>query len=126
MPSASTDFAESLAVRDLGFTHVRLHFELAKQSVYDDFQVQFAHTRDDGLTRFGVRIGLEGGIFFRKFDERDASSFPDPALVLGSMATLITGSGNSICSRTMGCFSSQSVSPVAVSFSPTMAQISPE
>src|SRR5580698_1729309 len=36
------------------------------------------------------------------------------ALVFGSTATEMTGSGNVICSRTIGYFSSQSVSPVVV------------
>src|SRR5699024_9045492 len=48
------------------------------------------------------------------------------AFVLGSIATEITGSGNSIDSRITGCFSSQSVSPVAVSFNPTAAAITPQ
>ena len=39
-------------------------------------------------------------------------------LVLGSMATWMTGSGKIIFSRMIGCLSSQSVSPVFVSFMP--------
>ncbi|MNL65394.1 hypothetical protein D3C87_1897230 [compost metagenome] len=41
------------------------------------------------------------------------------------MATWITGSGKSIFSRMMGCFSSQRVSPVMVALRPTPAAMSP-
>mmetsp|Transcript_68925 Transcript_68925/g.162070 ORF Transcript_68925/g.162070 Transcript_68925/m.162070 type:complete len:257 (-) Transcript_68925:1321-2091(-) len=43
----------------------------------------------------------------------------------GSQETLITGSGNSIFSRTMGESMAHKVSPVVVSFKPTMAMMSP-
>ena len=46
--------------------------------------------------------------------------------VLGSIASSITGSGNSIDSRITGCCSSQIVSPVVVILKPTAAAISPE
>ena len=52
--------------------------------------------------------------------------FSWPALVLGSIATLITGSGNSMDSRIIGALASQSVSPVVVFLWPTAAAISPE
>ena len=51
-------------------------------------------------------------------------SFSWSALVLGSIAMWMTGSGNSIDSSTIGCARSQSVSPVVVSRRPT-AQMSP-
>ena len=47
------------------------------------------------------------------------------ALVFGSTATWITGSGNSIRSSTIGLAGSQSVSPVVVFFRPTAATMSP-
>ncbi len=47
------------------------------------------------------------------------------ALVLGSTATSMTGSGNSIFSRMMGFAGSHSVSPVVVFFSPHSAMMSP-
>ena len=47
------------------------------------------------------------------------------ALVLGSIATEITGSGNSMRSSTIGCAGSQSVSPVVVFLRPTAATMSP-
>ncbi len=52
-------------------------------------------------------------------------SFSSSALVLGSMATMMTGSGNSMDSRMTGLDWSQSVSPVPVTFSPTAAASSP-
>ena len=47
------------------------------------------------------------------------------ALLRGSTATEITGSGNEMFSSTMGCFSSHSVSPVDVLRSPMAAAMSP-
>ena len=47
------------------------------------------------------------------------------ALVLGSMATSITGLGNFIASRMIALSSSDSVSPVRVSLSPIAAAMSP-
>ena len=47
------------------------------------------------------------------------------ALVFGSTATLITGSGNSIDSRWIGWLGSASVSPVTTCLMPTAAAMSP-
>ncbi len=47
------------------------------------------------------------------------------ALVFGSTATSMTGSGNSIRSRMIGFSGAHSVSPVVTSFSPTSATMSP-
>src|SRR6266568_5139871 len=47
------------------------------------------------------------------------------ALVLGSMATEMTGFGKRIASRMIGCDSSHSVSPVRVSLRPIAAAMSP-
>ena len=47
------------------------------------------------------------------------------ALVLGSTATWITGSGNSSASSTMGAAGSHRVSPVVVFLRPTTAMMSP-
>ena len=52
-------------------------------------------------------------------------SFSWSALVLGSMASEITGSGKSIDSRRIGFFSSLSVSPVVTDLRPTAAAMSP-
>ncbi len=54
---------------------------------------------------------------------RASPSFFESAWVRGSMATEMTGSGNSIRSRRIGCFGSQRVSPVVTLLSPTAAMI---
>ena len=56
---------------------------------------------------------------------RESPSFSSSALVFGSIATAITGSGKSIDSSTIGRLGSHSVSPVRVSLSPTTAAMSP-
>ena len=56
---------------------------------------------------------------------RLADSFSWSAFVFGSIATAITGSGNSIVSSTIGASGAQSVSPVPVCLRPTPAQMSP-
>ena len=55
---------------------------------------------------------------------------PDPSLswsafVFGSILTSITGSGKEIVSRRIGWSGSHRVSPVKVSFKPTIAPMSP-
>ena len=52
-------------------------------------------------------------------------SFSWSAFVFGSIATAITGSGNSICSSSIGASGAQSVSPVEVCLRPTPATMSP-
>ena len=52
-------------------------------------------------------------------------SFSWSALVFGSIATEMTGSGNVIDSRITGCAGSQSVSPVVVCLRPCTAMMSP-
>jgi hypothetical protein len=52
-------------------------------------------------------------------------SFSWSLLVLGSMATEMTGAGNVIDSSTTGAFSAHSVSPVVVSLSPITATMWP-
>src|SRR5215831_3327230 len=55
---------DRFAARDLRFTGVRLYFELAEHAVTNDFQVQLAHSRDDGLAGVLVRVDAESRIFF--------------------------------------------------------------
>ena len=52
-------------------------------------------------------------------------SFSWSALVFGSMASEMTGSGKIIFSRMIGFFSSHSVSPVVTDLRPTAAAMSP-
>ena len=56
---------------------------------------------------------------------RPTPSFSWSDLVLGSIASEMTGFGKSIASSTMGFFSSHSVSPVDTLFRPTAAAMSP-
>ncbi len=56
---------------------------------------------------------------------RAAPIFSWSTLVLGSIATAITGSGNSIVSSSIGASGAASVSPVPVCLRPTPAQMSP-
>ena len=116
---------DGLLVRDLRSADIRLDAELAQKAIDDDLQMELTHAGDDGLARFLVRVGLEGGVFLASLP-RAMSIFSCPALVLGSIATRMTGSGNSIDSSTIGYFSSQSVSPVVVFLRPTAAAMSPE
>jgi len=57
--------------------------------------------------------------------ERAMPIFSWSAFVLGSTATSMTGSGNSMRSSTTGLLGSLSVSPVVVFFMPTSATMSP-
>ena len=57
--------------------------------------------------------------------DKALANFSSSAFDFGSIATEITGSGNSIDSKITGFASSQSVSPVPVFFKPTTAAISP-
>jgi hypothetical protein len=65
------------------------------------------------LTR---KVGSSSASFWIAVD-----SFSWSALVFGSIATWMTGSGNVIDSRTMGFAGSERVSPVVVSFRPITA-----
>ncbi len=55
----------------------------------------------------------------------EVDSLSSSALVLGSIATEITGSGNTIDSSTIGWRGSHSVSPVPANLRPTAAPSSP-
>ena len=52
-----------LAVGHLWFAHVGFHAEFALHAVNNNFQVQFAHTTDDGLAGFFVGVDAERRIF---------------------------------------------------------------
>jgi hypothetical protein len=106
-----------LAVGDLGLARVRLDLVLALQAVDDDLQVELAHAVDERLPALLVGVDRNDGSSIASFWS------PTPilswsALVFGSIAMEITGSGKVIRSSTMGCFSSQRVSPVRESRSP--------
>ena len=70
-----------------------------------------------------VRTRNEGSSFAKRF--KAIPIFSWSALVLGSTATWITGSGNSMRSKMIGALSSHRVSPVVTSFKPMAAAMSP-
>src|SRR6185295_7501378 len=67
--------ANRLAIRHLGLTDVGFDFVLAHHAVDDDFEMQFAHAADDGLSAVGVGVNLEGGIFLSQLGECHAHFF---------------------------------------------------
>ena len=67
--------ANGLAIRDLRLADVGLDLVLAHHAVDDDFQMQFAHAADDGLSAVGIGVNLEGGIFLGQAAERHAHFF---------------------------------------------------
>lgn len=106
--------ADGLAVGDLGLAHIGGHIEFALHAVDDDFQMQLAHAGNDGLARLLVTADPEGRVLGSKACQRQAH-FSWSALLLGSTAWAITGSGKEIFSSTMGACGSHSVSPVLTS-----------
>ena len=67
-----------------------------------------------------VNVGSSSASF-----ANDIPNLSTSALVLGSTAIPITGSGKSMDSNTIGYFSSVMVSPVLMSLNPTAAPMSP-
>jgi len=57
---------ERLFVGNLRCAYIRLNLELAEQTVYDNLQMELAHTCDNRLSRLRVRVCVEGRIFLRK------------------------------------------------------------
>ena len=126
MPSAVLDVVTSgLAVSNLRLTNVSVNLELTKQTVDDDLEVQLAHAGDDGLAGLVVGGYLEGRVLLGELGQSRWTSSSCSALVLGSMATSITGLANSIFSRTISLPSAHRVSPVVVFLRPTQAMMSP-
>jgi hypothetical protein len=66
---------DGFAVRDLRFAGVRVHFELAEHSVTNDFQVQLAHSSDNGLAGVLVRVDAESRVFFGEALQRGGHFF---------------------------------------------------
>ena len=90
---------DRLFVGHLGLTDVGFDLEFAAHAVHQDVQVKLAHTADDGLAGLMVLADLERRIFLGQLLDGQ-ESFSWSLLVLGSMATWMTGSGNVIDSRT--------------------------
>ena len=60
---------DGFSVSNLRLADIRFHLEFTQKPVYYYFQMQLAHTSDDGLPRFEVGVGAEGGVFFGEFGE---------------------------------------------------------
>ena len=101
LPSTSVAACDRLAVGHLRLADVGFHAELALHAVDDDFQVQLAHAGDDGLAGFLVGAHAERRIFLAARRPRAMPIFSWSALVLGSTACEITGSGKTIFSSVM-------------------------
>ena len=57
---------DGFTVSNLRRTDVAVHLEFTAHPVDDDVEVQLAHTGDDRLAGFFIRIRLERRIFFRQ------------------------------------------------------------
>ena len=121
-PSALGRAADRLAVADLRPADVGLHLELAQHAVDDHLEVQLAHAGDAGLGALLVGADRKVGLG-RRCSAIDILSWS--ALVFGSTASSMTGSGKVIDSSTIGLSSADSVSPVVVFLRPTAAAMSP-
>ena len=95
--------ADRLAVGHLRPPDVGLDLELAQQAVDDDLQMELAHARDDRLAGLVVVGDPERRILLGQ-PAPCAPILSWSALVFGSIATEITGSGKSIVSSTIGRF----------------------
>ena len=60
-------FGKCLFISNLRSAYVSLYFVFTKQTVYDNLQMQLAHTCDDRLSCLLIRMSTECRIFFCKF-----------------------------------------------------------
>ena len=89
--------ANRLSVGNLGPADVCVDLVFAEHAVDQHLQVQLAHPGDLGLTRLLVGADLERRVLLGQA-AKAVDIFSWSAFVLGSIATLITGSGNMIVS----------------------------
>src|SRR5712692_3022652 len=68
-------FANGFAVSHLRLAYVGFDRELAHHAVDEDFQVQFTHAADDGLSAVGIGVDFEGGVFLGQLGERESHFF---------------------------------------------------
>ena len=62
-------------IGNLRRANVRLHLELPQKAVYNDFQMEFTHTCNNGLTGFLIGIGFECGVFLCQLHQPDRHFF---------------------------------------------------
>ena len=67
--------ADRLAIRHLRLADIRRHAELAHHAVDDDFEVQFAHARENRLPGFRIGIHAERRVFLGQLLNRHAHLF---------------------------------------------------
>ena len=67
--------ADRFAVGHLRRTHIGFHAEFALHAVNQNFQMQFTHTGNDGLTGFFIGAHAERRIFLRQTIQRNAHLF---------------------------------------------------
>src|SRR6266513_3768752 len=67
--------SDSLAIRDLRFTRIRIHLEFAEHPIANDLQMQLAHACNDGLAGIFMGVNAEGWILFREPLQRYAHFF---------------------------------------------------
>ena len=63
-------FCDGLFVSNLRCTYVCLYLELTQKSVYDDLQVELAHTGDDRLSCLRISVRAECRVLLCKFRKR--------------------------------------------------------
>nr|P35649.1 RecName: Full=Uncharacterized 66.3 kDa protein in hag2 5'region [Eikenella corrodens]CAA78253.1 hypothetical 66.3 KD protein in HAG2 5'region [Eikenella corrodens] len=64
-------FVDGFAVGHLRYTHISVHTELTLHAVHDNFQVQLAHTGNNGLARFFISAHTERRVFFSQTVQSD-------------------------------------------------------
>jgi hypothetical protein len=69
------DVANRFAISHLGLADIRAHAELALHPLHVDFQVQLAHTGQNGLARVGIGGNFERRIFLRQLGDGHAQLF---------------------------------------------------
>src|SRR5512139_3574435 len=67
--------ADRFTVGHLRRTHVGFHAEFALHPIHENFEVEFAHARNDGLAGFLIRTDAERRIFLRQTAQCDAHLF---------------------------------------------------
>ena len=72
---ALNSLADGFTIGNLGIAYSAVNVEFSLQTVDDDIKVEFTHTGDDGLGRFGIRADTEGRVFFSKFAKGNAHLF---------------------------------------------------
>ena len=118
-------FRDRLAVRDLRLPDVRVDVELADHAVDEHLEVELTHAGDDRLAGVEVGADLERRVLVGERVERLARACPGRPWSWARSPREMTGSGNSMRSRMIGCARSQSVSPVVVCLKPRPATMSP-